>query len=212
VHSSTPATRRRPVVLLMVWIFAVWILRRHASPGGDRRAAGSAPSRCTQGLQSDQCTPWHQAGRVSAGHQPHSNPHTALRCKRQSLPGGSRPATARTYRPLEGRPLLARGHLAVALRLVVLDQRRPGALLSLEELGEGRAGRWLPSGTWRRMAETGQAAVDGQASRIVSAVQRGASSCLSWLCWPHEPGEPDREAGREAARFRRATPRMSRHP
>jgi hypothetical protein len=51
-----------------------------------------------------------------------------------------------------------------------------------------------------------------RASRLVSAVQRGASSCLSWLCWPHEPGEPDREAGPERARFRWATPPMSGHP
>jgi hypothetical protein len=31
------------------------------------------------------------------------------------------------------------------------------------------------------------------------------------LCWPHEPGEPDREAGRETARFRWATLPMSGH-
>jgi hypothetical protein len=38
--------------------------------------------------------------------------------------------------PLEGRPLLARV-IWQLLRFVVLDQRRPGALLSLEELGRG---------------------------------------------------------------------------
>jgi hypothetical protein len=39
------------------------------------------------------------------------------------------PLTARTNRPSKERPLLAR---AVAARLIVADQRRPGALLSSE--------------------------------------------------------------------------------
>jgi hypothetical protein len=114
--------RRRPVVLLMVWIFAVWILRKHASPGGDRRATGLRNITLHPGTT---VRPVHAVApsRACERWAPTSlNPHTALRFKRQSLPGGPHPLTAAIrYMATNGRGWPCSGRWSGLVGLSVLS-------------------------------------------------------------------------------------------
>jgi len=66
---------------------------------GTDSLAGDVPASPTACRQPVNATCWHQAASVSAGRQPHCNPHTALRSSASHGLVGPDPVTARTNRP-----------------------------------------------------------------------------------------------------------------